>query len=148
MTSARPGYIHSNEKGDRRYVHPTEDQVLVRARLHRSPGPGGARRQQGGAGQLGDHVEESDFEDADLEITLEIEVGEDGKLTGSWSTPRGDDDIEDVKWDGKTLSFVRIVEVLGREVDVEHTAKVTGDSLEGEIEYPRREVAFSGKRER
>lgn len=92
-------------------------------------------------------IEASDFEDADVEITLDIEEGEGGKLTGTWATPRGDEDLEDVKWDGKTLTFVRIVEVLGREVDVEHTAKVTGESLEGEMEFPRREVGFSGKRE-
>jgi len=92
-------------------------------------------------------LEASDFEDADVEITLEIEEGEGGKLAATWTTPRGDEDLEDVKWDGKTLTFVRIVEVLGREVEVEHTAKVTGDSLQGEMEFPRREVGFSGKRE-
>lgn len=93
-------------------------------------------------------IEASDFEDADVEITLEIEEDEDGKLTATWTTPRGDEDLEDVKWNGKKLKFVRIVEVLGREIDVEHTAKVTGDTLEGEMEFPRREVDFSGKRER
>ena len=93
-------------------------------------------------------IEASDFEDADVEITLEIEEGEDGKLTGTWDTPRGDEDLEDVEWDGKTLTFVRVVEVLGREVDVEHTATVTGDTLEGEMEFPRREVEFSGKRDK
>jgi hypothetical protein len=92
-------------------------------------------------------IEASDFEDADVEITLEIEEDEDGKLTATWTTPRGDEDLEDVKWNGKKLKFVRIVEVLGREIDVEHTAKVTGDSLEGEMEFPRRDVDFSGKRE-
>jgi hypothetical protein len=92
-------------------------------------------------------IERSDFEDADVEITLEIEEDEDGQLIGTWNTPRGDEDLEDVEWDGKKLTFVRVVEVLGREVDVEHTVKIKGNKLEGEMEFPRRDVDFSGRRE-
>ena len=91
-------------------------------------------------------IEASDFEEADVEITLEIEQDKDGSLTGTWTTPRGDDDLEDVEWDGKTLTFTREIDFRGREIEVEHTAKVTGDTLEGEMEFPRTEVDFSGKR--
>jgi hypothetical protein len=90
-------------------------------------------------------IEDDYFDEADLEITLVIEE-EDGELTGTWESERGDDDLEDVEWNGKTLSFVRELEFMGRDVDVEHTAKVTGDTLEGEMELPRREVDFSGER--
>lgn len=92
-------------------------------------------------------IERSDFEDADVEITLEIEEDDDGTLIATWITPRGDEELEDVEWNGKKLTFVRVVEVFGREVDVEHTAKIKGDKLDGEMEFPRRSVDFSGKRE-
>ena len=93
-------------------------------------------------------IDDEDFEDADLEITLVIEKDEDGGLTGTWETERGEDDLEDVEWDGKRLTFLRLVEVLDREVEVEHTARIKGDTLEGEMELPLREVEFSGKREK
>ena len=92
-------------------------------------------------------IEDDDFEEADLEITLEIEEDDDGELTGTWESERGDDDIEDVEWDGKTLSFVRELYFAGRDIEVEHTAEVTGDTLEGEMEFPRRDIEFSGERE-
>jgi hypothetical protein len=92
-------------------------------------------------------IEDDDFEEADLEITLEIEEDEDGELTGTWESERSDDDIEDVEWDGKTLSFVRELEFMGGDIEVEHTAEVTGDTLEGEMEFPRRDIEFSGERE-
>ena len=93
-------------------------------------------------------IDDEDFEDADLEITLVIEKDEDGGLTGTWTTERGEDDLEDVEWDGKELTFLRLLEVLDREVEVEHTARIKGDTLEGEMELPLREVEFSGKREK
>ena len=93
-------------------------------------------------------IDDEDFEDADLEITLIIEKDEDGGLTGTWETERGEDDLEDVEWNGKKLTFLRLVEVLDREVEVEHTARIKGDTLEGEMELPLREVEFSGKREK
>ena len=69
-------------------------------------------------------IDDEDFEDADLEITLIIEKDEDGGLTGTWETERGEDDLEDVEWNGKKLTFLRLVEVLDREVEVEHTARI------------------------
>lgn len=92
-------------------------------------------------------IEDDYLGEADIEITLEIEEDDDGELTGVWDTPRGEDDLEDVEFDGKTLTFVRIVEWRGRDIEVEHTAKVKGDTLEGEMELPRREIEFSGERE-
>lgn len=88
-----------------------------------------------------------DFDDQDLEITLEIEETKGGGLTGSWNGEHGDDDLEDVEWDGKELSFVRVIDFGGDDVEVEHTAEITGNTLEGEMELPLREIEFSGKRE-
>ena len=92
-------------------------------------------------------IDDEDFEEADLEITLEIEEDDDGELTGTWETDRDDYDLEDLEWDGVRLSFVRELEFMGRDMEVEHSAKVTGDTLEGEMEFPRSEVEFSGERE-
>jgi hypothetical protein len=92
-------------------------------------------------------IEDGGFDDVGMETTLVIEEDDDGSLTGVWETDRGDDDLEDVTWDGKTLSFVRYIEILGDEVEVEHTATVDGDTLEGDMEGPRRDFEFSGERE-
>jgi hypothetical protein len=92
-------------------------------------------------------IEDGGFDEEDLDITLEIEESADGSLTGTWNSERGDDDLEDVEWDGKELSFVRIVEVFDEDLEVEHTAEITGDTLEGEMDMPLRDVEFSGERE-
>ena len=81
-----------------------------------------------------------------VEVTLEIKEAEGGALTGTWAGPRGTDTLSDVKWDGTELSFRRTVNRQGQEFTVQHTAKVTGDTIEGKMVMPQRELPFTGKR--
>jgi hypothetical protein len=80
-----------------------------------------------------------------VEMTMEIKEA-DGALTGTWAGPRGTDTLSDVKWDGTELSFSRTVNRQGQEFEIRHTAKVTGDTLEGKMVLPQREIPFTGKK--
>jgi hypothetical protein len=92
-------------------------------------------------------IEDNGFYEGDLDIMLEIKETKDGGLTGTWDGEHGDDDLEDVEWDGEELSFVRVIELGGSDLEVEHTAEITGNTLEGEMELPLREIEFTGRRE-
>jgi hypothetical protein len=81
-----------------------------------------------------------------VEVTMEIKSGEGGGLTGTWTSPRGTDTLQDVKWDGTELSFKRTVNRQGQEFTIQHTAKIEGDTLTGKMVMPQREIPFSGKK--
>jgi hypothetical protein len=86
------------------------------------------------------------MQDQPVEIALEIKEAEGGGLTGTWTSRRGTDTLADVKWDGTDLTFSRTVDRQGQELTLKYAAKVTGDTLEGKITTPQREVPFTGKR--
>jgi uncharacterized protein involved in outer membrane biogenesis len=87
-----------------------------------------------------------EFQGQPVDVTLEIKDAEGGGLTGTWTSPRGTDALSDVKWDGKQLTFSRTVNRQGQDMKLAHTATVNGDTLEGKITTPQREIPFSGKR--
>jgi hypothetical protein len=80
-----------------------------------------------------------------VEMTMEIKEA-DGALTGTWTSPRGSDPMSDVKWDGQELSWSRTVSRQGQEFKIQSTAKITGDTLEGKMKMPQREIPFTGKK--
>jgi hypothetical protein len=80
-----------------------------------------------------------------VEMTMEIKEA-DGALTGTWTSPRGTDNLSDIKWDGQELSFSRTVNRQGQEFKIQSTAKVQGDTLEGKMMLPQREIPFTGKK--
>jgi hypothetical protein len=80
-----------------------------------------------------------------VEMTMEIKEA-DGALTGTWTSPRGSDTMSDIKWDGQELSFSRTVSRQGQDFKVQSTAKITGDTLEGKMKLPQREIPFTGKK--
>jgi hypothetical protein len=86
------------------------------------------------------------FQDQPVEITLEIAAAEDGTQSGTWTSPRGTDTLSDVKWDGQELTFGRTLNRQGQEFQVQHSAKIEGDAMEGKMILPQREIPFSGKR--
>ena len=81
-----------------------------------------------------------------VDVTLEIKDAEGGGLTGTWTGPRGSDTLQDVKWDGTQLTFSRTVDRQGQQFTIQHTAKITGDMLEGKMVLPQREIPFTGKK--
>ena len=87
-----------------------------------------------------------DIQGQPVEVTLEIKEAEGGALSGTWASPRGTDTLSDVKWDGTELSFKRTVNRQGQDFTIQHTAKVTGDTIDGKMVMPQRELPFTGKR--
>jgi hypothetical protein len=81
-----------------------------------------------------------------VDVTLEIKDAEGGGLTGTWTGPRGSDTLQDVKWDGTALTFSRTIDRQGQQFTIQHTAKITGDTLEGKMVLPQREIPFTGKK--
>lgn len=86
------------------------------------------------------------FQGQPVDVTLEIKETEGGGLAGTWTGARGADTLADVKWDGTELTFTRTVNRQGQELRVRHSATVNGDTLEGRMILPQREIPFSGKR--
>jgi hypothetical protein len=87
-----------------------------------------------------------EFQGQPVDVTLEIKAAEGGGLSGTWTSPRGTDTLADVKWDGQQLTFTRTVNRQGQDMKLDHVAKVTGDTIEGKIVTPQREIPFSGKK--
>ena len=81
-----------------------------------------------------------------VEATLEIKDAEGGGLTGTWSGPRGTATLQDVKWDGTQLSFSRTADRENRQFTIQHTAQISGDTIEGKMVLPQREITFTGKK--
>ena len=81
-----------------------------------------------------------------VDATLEIKDAEGGGLTGTWTGPRGSDTLQDVQWDGTELTFSRAVDRQGQQFTIQHTAKISGDTLEGKMVLPQREISFTGKK--
>ena len=70
----------------------------------------------------------------------------DGKLGGITSTPRGDQDLSDVAWDGTTLTFVRSIERQGQSFSLNYSATVDGDKMNVTMTTPRGEREFTATR--
>ena len=81
-----------------------------------------------------------------VEFTLEIKDAEGGGLTGTWTGPRGSNTLENVKWDGTELTFSRTIDRQGQQFSIQHTAKISGDTLEGKMVLPQREIPFTAKK--
>ena len=59
------------------------------------------------------------------------------KLTGTVSTPMGENKISDGKVDGDTVSFVVKMERNGNEMKMPYTGKVSGNEIQFKVESPR-----------
>jgi hypothetical protein len=63
--------------------------------------------------------------------TMTIDLKADGmKLTGSITTPRGDQKIENGKIDGDTITFTTTMTMGDNTMTQKYTGKVSGDSIE------------------
>ena len=71
----------------------------------------------------------------------------DGKLGGITSTPRGDDELSDVAWDGTLLTFSRNIERQGQSFSLSYSATVDGDKMNVTMTTPRGERQFTATRQ-
>ncbi len=66
------------------------------------------------------------------ESTLTIRQ-KDGKLEGNWTSPRGESDISNVKFEDGKLTFDRVTKLEDRELKSSFTGEVKANELKGEI---------------
>ncbi len=107
---------------------------------------GGAARAQDASQVVGKWALQMDFQGQSVDVTLEIESGDQG-LTGTWTSPRGSDPISDAKWDGKLLTFSRKVDRQGQQVTIACEATVDGEQMKGAMKTQRGDLPFQGKRQ-
>lgn len=66
------------------------------------------------------------------EISMKLTIsGTEGALTGKLSSQRGDSDLEDVKFENGTLTFVRNFDYQGQAMSMTYSGKLDGDALAG-----------------
>jgi hypothetical protein len=76
------------------------------------------------------------------EVTADFK-GSDEELQGTWTGPRGTSDLEDVKYQGGTLTFVRNLEVQGNAITLNFAATIDGDTMSVTMSTPRGERKFT-----
>ena len=81
----------------------------------------------------------------EAQIAMEFK-GTDEELSGTWTGPRGSDELEDVKWDGKTLTFKRNLEFQGNAFSIDYSATVDGDTMNVTMTTPRGTREFQAKK--
>ncbi|MCP5070268.1 MAG: DUF3179 domain-containing protein [bacterium] len=79
------------------------------------------------------------------DASVVIKRGPEG-LTGTWTSPRGKLELEELAFAAGTLTFVRVVDQGPRKLNIAFTAKVEGNRLEGEHRLPRQKVPCWGAR--
>ena len=82
--------------------------------------------------------------------TLKFKVEEGGKLTGSITTSRGENEIQDGKVEGAQVSFKQILRPGNREITIIYTGTVDGDEIQFKRELPEFGVErdFTAKRKK
>ena len=97
------------------------------------------------AGVVGTWNLELEFQGQKQSIELVIRQT-DGELAGTWIGPHRTNELDDVNWDGTTLTFVRNRNRQGTPVALRTRATVVGDDMKGTITQPEGEISMTGKR--
>ena len=67
-------------------------------------------------------------------------------LAGTWKSPRGTQELEELAFVDGTLTFVRVIDQGPRKLNIAFSAKVDGDRLKGEHRLPREKATCWGAR--
>jgi len=79
--------------------------------------------------------------------TMTMNLKADGAtVTGTITTPRGDNPIQNGKLDGDNVSFTQHMEFNGNAVDVKYEGKVSGDTIKFTRAMGERTTEFTAKR--
>jgi hypothetical protein len=76
--------------------------------------------------------------------TMTITKNADGKLTGTWSSPRGDSTLSDITFEKGSVKFVQISSFGGRETKTTYEGTVAGGKLTGKGQGQFGEFTFEG----
>jgi hypothetical protein len=88
---------------------------------------------------------ELDFQGNPVAVTMVVTEA-DGKLGGSWTTPRGTVELESVTFGGGKLVASWTREAQGQSATMSYEGTVAGDAITGEMVTPRGRMAANGKR--
>ena len=78
--------------------------------------------------------------------TLLITTGDDGSLSGQWTSGRGTSEIDDLKFEDGRLTFVRRFTIQGRTMEMRFAGKVVDGKLTGEFDSSRGKTPANGAR--
>lgn len=92
---------------------------------------------------IGDWNVEMDRQGQVVQFTLSIKDDGD-KLSGIWTSPRGERELENVKIADGVLSFAQTMERQGQSFTLDYSAKIADGKLAGTITTPRGERPFTG----
>ena len=98
-----------------------------------------------GEGAVGEWKLEIQARQATRAATLVIKAV-DGDLEGTWTGPRGEREVSDLKYEDKKLSFTRTISTPNGEFQLDFVATIEGDSLDGTLTTPRGEIPVKGTR--
>ena len=95
---------------------------------------------------LGKWELEMDFNGRIVNSKLEIKKDDEGKLTGTWESRRGKNDLQDVKVREGELTFARTINRQGTEMTITSKAKIKEGKLVGAMQTQMGDMAFTGVR--
>jgi hypothetical protein len=85
-------------------------------------------------------------QDRETTSTMIIKADKDGKLSGIWSSQRGDSDVSDLSFKEDKLSFKRKITRQDQEMVINYELTVNGNTISGVTKTQRGESAVTGKR--
>ncbi len=78
--------------------------------------------------------------------TLTITADKEGKLSGTWKSPRGEGKVSNVKYENRKLTFTRVIEREGNRMELNFEGTVGYTSLEGAYKGGEWEAPATGTR--
>ena len=80
------------------------------------------------------------------DVTAELAMSEDGKVTGEFKTERGTTELEDGRVDGSKLSFKMTQQMGPRSIESSFNGEIDGERLEGNLSAGPMSFSVSGER--
>lgn len=87
-----------------------------------------------------------DFQGQEIPAKLVIKQDENGALSGTWSSERGESTLENIKFENGKLTFTRKLNLQGQEMEMTFEGTVEGNTLKGEYTTALGNLAVTGTR--
>lgn len=87
-----------------------------------------------------------DYQGNMIDSKMIVKKGDDGALTGVWSSERGESALENVKIDGNKVTFTRTVEVQGQQYELAFEGIIDGNTITGAYDTPMGALDVTGAR--
>ena len=97
-------------------------------------------------GAVGEWNVKMDYQGNPIEAKMLIKAGDDGALTGLWTSARGESALENIKFENGKLTFTRKVNAQGQEFELTFDGTIEGDTVKGAYDSPMGALAVEGTR--